>query len=95
MSGKFDNVPVEEDTKILFRLEVKIGKYDALYEHWFWDGVTAESLIFADEDIIDLSDEQLELEVKELPMFKQDSSITMKRSESGFTFVNFNFEIDW
>lgn len=45
-------------------------------------------------DIAGLSDEEIEREVKSSPLLKPDSSITMKKSESGFTFVNFNFETE-
>ena len=92
MSNKFDAVPVENDTKIIFQIEAKLGEYDVLYEKWFWSGITAESIIFANEDIAGLSDEEIEREVKSSPLLKPDSSITMKKTESGFTFVNFNFE---
>lgn len=93
MSGKFDNVPVESDTKILFQLETRFGNYDVLYQKWFWDGVNAESLIFATEDIVDISDDQLKMEVRNSPLLKKNSRITIKRLENEFTFVNFNFEI--
>ena len=45
------------------------------------------------EDIFDLEDEEIEKMVKESPFFK-DGQTTLKRSESGFTFVNYNFETD-
>jgi len=46
MSQKFDDVPVEKDTRILFRHPAKFGKYDVLYEMWSWGGIQAESIIF-------------------------------------------------
>ena len=47
MSKKFDAVPVGNDTKIIFQLEAKLGEYDVLYQKWFWSGITAENIIFA------------------------------------------------
>ena len=34
MSQKFDDVPVDKDTRILFRYPAKLGKNDILYEMW-------------------------------------------------------------
>ncbi|KJV06072.1 hypothetical protein VZ94_13680 [Methylocucumis oryzae] len=57
------------------------------------DGIMAESLIFANEDIVDLSIEALIKEVEQSSMNKQNLQITAKQSNSGFTFVNLNFEV--
>ena len=57
---------------------------------WF----TAESIIFANEDIVGIADDEVEAEVRTSPLLNADSKITLKRSESGFTFVNFNFEAE-
>jgi hypothetical protein len=92
MENKFHKVPVEEDTRIIFQQEVKLGKYDVLYQKWSWCGITAESVIFANEDIAELEEEQIIKEVKSSPLINQDSEATFKKSNSGFTFVNFNFE---
>ena len=91
--SKFDNVPVVEDTKILFELEATLGEYKVLYQKWFWDGNTAESIIFANEDVINLTDKEIEREVRTSPLLQKASKITLSRSKSGFTFVIFNFEI--
>ncbi len=90
--SRFNNVPVEADTEILFEQEAKFGDYDVLYQKWVYDGITAESIIFSNDDVLKLSDEKIKAEVKESPLIKDGSSITLKRSDSGFTFVNFNFE---
>ena len=59
---------------------------------WSWEGISAESIIFASGDISDLNDEELELEVRKSPLVNSDSAITIKRLPAGYTFVNFNFE---
>ena len=92
MSKKFDDMPVEEDTRVLFRQGVRLGKFEALYEMWSWDGISAESLIFANKDVSNLTDNELELEVRKSPLVKKESEITIKRLDAGFTFVNFNPE---
>jgi len=91
MSNKFENVPKEEDTRILFRKETKLDDYDILHEEWNWEGIKAESIIFANDDISGLADEKIEQEVRKSPLIKEDSQITLKRLKE-FTFVNFNFE---
>jgi hypothetical protein len=93
MNSKFANVPLEEDTTIVNQLEAILGIYPVLYQKWVWDGIAAESFIFANEDIASLSDEDLAKEVKESPMFDQYSQITVKRTDDGFTIVNFNFNV--
>jgi len=94
MSQKFDDVPVDKDTRILFRHPAKFGKFDILYEMWSWEGIKAESIIFATEDVSEMTDEELELEVRQSPLVKKESAVTIKRSDAGYTFVNFNFEQD-
>ena len=92
--SKFSEVPVEADTRILFQKQTTLGEYDVLHQKWVWDGITAESIIFANEDIAGATDHDIEMQVKAFRNLAADTSMTLKRSESGFTFVNFNFEAD-
>ena len=92
MAGKFDGVPTEEDTKIIFRHEVKFGEYDILYEKWLWDGITAESIVYDSKDVADLSDDEIIEVAKSSPLVESNSDVTIKRSDAGYTFVNFNFK---
>jgi hypothetical protein len=92
MSKKFVGVTAEEDTRVLYRKEVKLNKYDVLYERWNWEGIRGESIIFTDDYVKDLSDDEIEKEVQKSPYVKHGSPLTLKRSVSGYTFVNFNFE---
>jgi len=94
MSDKFKEVPVEKDTKIMFRKETKLGKYDVLYESWIWDSVMAESFIFDDKDIENLSDDELILMITSSGILGAGSRVLINRSDSGYTFVNFNFRND-
>ncbi|WP_025209089.1 hypothetical protein [Hippea sp. KM1] len=93
MKSKFKDVPIDEDTTILFQQEARLGNYDVLYQKWLWDGIVAESIIFAKEDVKDLEDEEIEKLVKSSPIVKEGSKITLKHSDSGYVFVNFNFDI--
>jgi len=91
VSEKFSNVPVEEDTRISFQAEVKLGNFDVLYQKWFWDGIMAESVIFADDDVQGMQDDEIKAVVRSSPFVDPNSKITFKRDTSGFIFVNFNF----
>jgi len=94
MRDLFKNVRVESDTKIIFEEEMQFGDYPILYQKWYWDGITAESIIFISKDVNELTDVQLESEIKTSPLVNADSKITIKRMESGFTFVNLNFSTE-
>jgi hypothetical protein len=92
MSEKFDGVPVEEDTRILSRREAKLGRFEVLHEKWNWEGIVAESFIFANDDVAGMTEEEIEQEVRKSPLVKKESQVLVKRLDAGFTFVNFNFE---
>ncbi len=94
LSNKFDAVPIENGTNILFQLNATLDNYDVLYQMWSWDGVTAESFIFLSLDITDLTDDEVKTLAKSSPMIKSDSDLTMVRHEDGYTFINFNFKAD-
>ena len=89
---KFGNVPVEDDTTILFRKDGKLHEYDIRYEIWKWDGIEAESFIFSNDAVGHLTDQEIEKLVRTSPMVKEGSVMTLTRSDSGYTFCNFNFE---
>jgi len=59
MNNKFNAVPIEKGTNILFELNATLDDYDVLYQMWSWDGVTAESFIFLSSDIADLTDDEV------------------------------------
>ena len=90
MNDKFENIPIDKDTKILFSSPMKWGDMDIVYQKWNWEGIGAESIIFLTEDVKDMDDETLEAEVLDGPLVREDSQITIKRGDK-FTFVNFNF----
>jgi len=91
MSNKFENIPVEEDTKILMSSPMRWGDLDIVYQKWNWEGIVAESIIFLSDDVKEMDDEALEADVRSSPLIHVDSQVTIKRVEK-FTFVNFNFE---
>ena len=94
LTNKFNAVPIEKGTNILFELKATLDDYDVLYQMWNWDGVTAESFIFLSSDISDLTDDEVKTLVKSSPMIKADSELTMNSHEESYTFINFNFKAD-
>jgi len=92
MDKKFKSIPIEPDTKILYQNETNLGGYPVRYEIWSCDGYRAESMIFSNEDVSELSDKEIEIVVHESGLILEESGITINRSDSGFVFVSFNFE---
>ncbi|WP_418637163.1 hypothetical protein [Winogradskyella sp.] len=91
MNEKFKNLPVEEDTQIIASFETKVESYDVVYQKWYWGGIYAESIIFFNDDVANLSEEQIKNEVAEnTALLKDNSQMTLKKGEN-YTFVNFNF----
>lgn len=93
MQSKFEQVSLEEGTKVIHQQEAALGDYEVLYQIWCWDGITAESIVFASDDVSELSDIDLEKLVRQSPIVKSNSSVTLTRTAPEFTFVNFNFEL--
>ena len=87
ISEKFKNIPVDDDTRIISREQIKVGDCDVIHEKWFWDGVYAESYVFFNEDIKDLSKEEV------LALANKEGT-TYKKLDR-YTFVNFNFEVPY
>jgi hypothetical protein len=52
------------------------------------------SAIFVAEDDADLHEEDIKELIRALPVSKANSELTFKRNADGYTFVNFNFEVD-
>jgi len=81
---KFDTIPVEKDTRIISREQVKVGPYDAVLENWVWEGIIAKSYIFYNDNIEGVSQ-------KELLALAGKPDATYSRGET-YTLVNFDFE---
>ncbi len=95
MRKLFQNVPVEKGTRIHFEEEMNIGEIHVLYQMWSWDGVRAESVVFQSHDVQNLSDVEVQEFVKKkfADKLQIEGAMTISRSSSGFTFVNFNFTL--
>ncbi len=93
MTNKFKNVPLDADTKIKKQKECKVAEFDVLYQKWLWDGVLGETIIFAEEDVKDINEQQLrQLVLDSEFIHSKEAKMTFNRSGKDFVFVNFGFE---
>ncbi|HWL29185.1 MAG TPA: hypothetical protein VNQ97_09785 [Burkholderiaceae bacterium] len=92
MDSKFDAVPLDDETFILAQNEIVVGGYDALHQVWKWEGIRAESLIFLTADVAALQEEDLKQLLVSEAQAAPGSAITVSHSDSGYTFLNFNFQ---
>jgi hypothetical protein len=86
--SRFDSLP--EDEGVAYQKQVKVGALTALHEFWNWDGYWVENLVFCNEDSARFDDTELEAFVRAHIPVKENTCATVKRSESGYTFVNFD-----
>ncbi len=92
MNEKFNDVPLDDDTTILYERILKDDKYEALYQIWSWEGITAQCMIFLETDVEELSDNDLEKIVKSLIAIDEKTKFDIKRNAKGYTFVNFSLD---
>ncbi len=88
---KFKKRKHDEDTRIIEEQYQQYKDIDFLLEKWCWDGILAESAIFLEEQVKDMSDEALiafTFEALGLPI---DPQTSIKRNSNGFAFINFHF----
>ena len=84
--------PIEKDTKILNESLVLFGDTYALMELWSWAGITATSVIFLKEDLLNKSQEEvMDFVFKNLEA-PRDPKATFKES-GDYLYVNFNFKV--
>jgi hypothetical protein len=96
MMSKFKNIPEEKDTVIIIRAETGFGGFAVVYEKWARDGILAESIIFDEDDVSEMDDDEIINKVKDSPLVdeKIDKGDPTIVHISGFVFVNFNFIIE-
>jgi len=65
--SKFNNIPEQKDNEIIFRAETRFGDFDVVYEKW--DGILAESIIFDEDDVSEMDDDEIINQEKDSPLF--------------------------
>lgn len=89
--NQFANVPIDSDTTVISQSQITVQGINALHQHWHWDGVRAESLIFVTEDVVDLTPDTLKDMLRREGLLQLNQSMTTSATANGYTFVNFNF----
>ena len=90
-SKKLMDRPVEEDTKIIVEKLVNFGEFTALYEKWYWEGVTASSIICLEEDARKFGEEKLVEYIFKMMQLPVDPQYTYS-TKNGYVYVNFGFD---
>ncbi|WP_221895282.1 hypothetical protein [Bathymodiolus japonicus methanotrophic gill symbiont] len=52
LMNNFINIPKEKDTYIIDQKEITIKGIPALKQHWRWDGIIVDSLIFNSSEFV-------------------------------------------
>jgi hypothetical protein len=92
VNPKSKNIPTEQFKKVLLKEQIELCGYVVRYEIWAWEGCLAECLIFDNDEIGGLNDQEIETLVKTLDMIKYGIDMSFHRMED-FTFVIFNFQV--
>lgn len=96
MKRKFENIPLDEDTRILLSSQMKFGELDCLFQIWVYDSIQGNSLIFYADDLLDKSEDELKtmiLTESDIVSNKsQKLTISKNKEEHPFVFVNFDFK---
>ena len=90
MNYTTQTIPIDTDSRVLYRNQCRLEKYDVRYELWKVHGILAECISFGNDDVSDLDDEELEQLVRNFVEIRKGSAITISRSAES-TFVIFNF----
>jgi len=94
MNEKFKNIPVDDDTKIIFESTMKFEENDILYQKWFWDGIYGESIIFIADDVKHLNDDKLKKYVAMSDMVENKDKVTVGQRRDEYVFASFNFKTE-
>jgi hypothetical protein len=86
-----NNAPVEADTRIIKSKITLLSALPCRYEYWAWDGVYAETIVFLQQHVQDMKDEEI-VNLCE-PLLEESANITIKKRD-GYVFFNFNFHIN-
>lgn len=92
MANISDTNSIDPDKRILQKNKIKLSGYDVRHEIWSWEEYRTESLIFENDNIAGLTDQEIEALVIKSDLIKEGSDIAFHRLEE-FTFVIFNFQV--
>lgn len=84
---------IEPETRILMEDLVDFDGCVALMELWSYEGITASSIVFLEEDLEAKSDKEVVKYVFEKLKQPVDEQTTITRSD-GYVYVNYGFVVD-
>ncbi|MFA7615083.1 MAG: hypothetical protein WCY16_00710 [Weeksellaceae bacterium] len=88
---KFQDLPEDKDTVILFQKRGIVSDFQVLFQHWSYDGILGISAIFLKEDVGGYSDDELKDFIDK--GFSRDE-ITISRHSEKYIFVNYGFKVN-
>jgi hypothetical protein len=88
--SKFDNRPIDEDTKITSSKLVKYSGRDVFLEGWKWDGIKGKSAILLADQFKHLSDDEIVVFLSEHIALGGD--YTIARTTPAYIYVNYGFK---
>lgn len=91
IKDKFKNIPIDDDTIVLYLQEAKFGELDVLYEIWIFDRVVkAQSFIFLKDDISHLKNEGL---IKMINESTKHFDVKINEVNENYVFANFGYQL--
>jgi hypothetical protein len=91
MHDKFANIPLDDQTDVLFSAKCKFGSGQVVYQKWIWSGIVGESIVFVANEVDNLTDDQLRQAITAVSLSASSGGVTISRNKQGFTFASFNF----
>lgn len=88
--NKFQDIPEDKDTVILFQKRGFVSDFQVLFQHWSYDGILGISAIFLKEDVGGYSDDELK------GLFDKkfvEQGMTVSKNSEKYIFVNYGFEL--
>ncbi len=86
----FDEIPNDNDTKIISTELIKIEGIECLKQEWLWEGIKGKSIIVPTESIKELSENRLMKYICGLQTNKQELT---KANKGKYIFYNYQFEM--
>ena len=95
MQEKFKNIPVDDDTIILFESPMKYGELDCVLQTWRFENIQGKSLIFYADDLDEKSDDEWKdwlLSTSQIVQNRNKDKITLSKNPTVHPYVFFNFD---
>ena len=93
--NKFQNTLVYTNVHILMNTTLWWkNNIEILYQIWVQDNIKCESLVFDENDVAHLSDDEILDRVSSCDLCAYKDDLTLMRNCEGYTIVNFDFDFE-